>query len=67
MPQVVEAFILDKNFESVDRIKKGNSWTIFEWLFRIDPSGMFSTLYNSIPSQLAKNNKFYITKVTNKK
>lgn len=25
MPQVVEAFILDKNFESVDRIKKGNS------------------------------------------
>ena len=33
MPQVVEAFILDKNFESVDRIKKGNSWTTFEWLF----------------------------------
>lgn len=30
MPQVVEAFILDKNFESVDRIKKGNSSTIFE-------------------------------------
>lgn len=28
---------------------------------------MFLTLYNSIPSQLAKNNKFYITKVTNKK
>lgn len=25
MPQVVEAFIRDKNFESVDRIKKGNS------------------------------------------
>lgn len=25
MPQVVVAFILDKNFESVDRIKKGNS------------------------------------------
>lgn len=25
MPQVVEVFILDKNFESVDRIKKGNS------------------------------------------
>lgn len=25
MPQVAEAFILDKNFESVDRIKKGNS------------------------------------------
>lgn len=25
MPQVVEAFILDKNFEPVDRIKKGNS------------------------------------------
>lgn len=25
MPQVVGAFILDKNFESVDRIKKGNS------------------------------------------
>lgn len=25
MPQVVETFILDKNFESVDRIKKGNS------------------------------------------
>lgn len=25
MSQVVEVFILDKNFESVDRIKKGNS------------------------------------------
>lgn len=67
MPQAVEAFISEKNFEAVDRIKKEILKLYSDDFFRLDPSGRLSTLYNSIPSQLANNNKFYITKVTNKK
>ena len=67
MPQAVEAFINDKNFESVDRIKTEIIKLYLDDFFRIDPSGRLSALYDSIPSQLANNNKFYITKVTNKK
>lgn len=67
MPQAVDAFIKDKNFESVDRIKKEILELYSSNFFKIDPSGRLSHLFNSIPSQLANNNKFYITKVTNKK
>lgn len=67
MPQAVEAFINNKNFEAVDRIKKEILKLYSNDFYRIDPSGKLSELFNSIPSQLANNNKFYITKVTNKK
>lgn len=67
MPQAVEAFIKDKNFESVDRVKKEILKLYSDDFFKIDPSGRLSALYNSIPSQLANNNKFYITKITGKK
>lgn len=67
MPQAVEAFINEKNFEAVDRIKKEILKLYSDDFFRLDSSGRLSALYNSIPSQLANNNKFYITKVTNKK
>ena len=67
MPQAVDAFIKDKNFESVDRIKREILELYSSNFFKIDPSGRLSALFNSIPSQLANNNKFYITKVTNKK
>ena len=67
MPQAVDAFIKDKNFESVDRIKREILELYSSDFFKIDPSGRLSALFNSIPSQLANNNKFYITKVTNKK
>ena len=67
MPQAVDTFIKDKNFESVDRIKREILELYSSDFFKIDPSGRLSALFNSIPSQLANNNKFYITKVTNKK
>jgi len=67
MPQAVDAFIKDKNFESVDRIKKEIIELYSSDFLKIDKSGRLSALFNSIPSQLANNNKFYITKVTNKK
>lgn len=67
MPQAVEAFIKDKNFESVDRVKKEILKLYSDDFFKIDPNGRLSALYNSIPSQLANNNKFYITKITGKK
>lgn len=67
MPQAVDAFISNKNFESVDRVKREILKLYSDDFFRIDPSGRLTALYNSIPSQLANNNKFYITKVTKKK
>lgn len=48
MPQAVEAFIKDKNFESVDRAKKEILKLYSDDFFKIDPSGRLSALYNSI-------------------
>jgi uncharacterized protein len=67
MPQAVDAFISEKNFSKVDEIKREIIKLYSDDFYRIDPSGRLSALYNSIPSQLANNNKFYISKVTNKK
>ncbi len=67
MPQAVEAFINDKNFESVDRVKREILKLYSDDFFKIDPSGRLSALFDSIPSQLANNNKFYVRKVTNKR
>ena len=67
MPQAVDSFIRNKNFESVDKIKREIIELYISDFFKIDPSGRLSALFSSIPSQLANNNKFYIRKVTNKK
>ncbi len=67
MPQAIEAFINNKNFTIVDNVKKEILNLYSNDFYKIDPSGKLSALFNSIPSQLAHNNKFYISKITNKR
>ena len=67
MPQAVETFINEQNFEKVDQTKREILKLYSDDFYKIDSSGKLSSLYNSIPSQLTNNNKFYITKVTKKK
>lgn len=67
MPQAVMAYIENKNFESVENVKRKILDLYYDDFYKIDKSGRLSALFNSIVSQLANNNKFYITKVTNKK
>ena len=67
MPQAVEKFIETNNFLEVDKIKREIIKLYSDNFFKIDPSGRLSALYNSIPSQLANKNRFYITNVTKKR
>ena len=67
MPQAIEAFINSKNLTVVDNVKKEILNLYFDDFYKIDSSGKLSALFNSIPSQLACNNKFYISKITNKR
>ena len=67
MPQAVEAYINGENFSYIDRVKREILNLYYNDFYKIDPSGRLSSFFNSIPSQLANNNRFYISKVTNKK
>ena len=59
MPQAVEAFVQKKNFEAIDRIKRGIIDLYKDDLKKIDKSGRLSKMYASIPAQLvAKKNRF---------
>ena len=59
MPQAVQAFLEGKNFSEIDAVKR-KIISLYEDDFKkIDPSGRISTLYHSIPAQLAKDNKKY--------
>ena len=67
MPQAVEAYINGENFSYIDRVKREILNLYYNDFYKIDPSGRLSSFFNSIPSQLANNNRFYMSKVTNKK
>lgn len=59
MPQAVEAYIQGNNFSTIDNVKR-QIINLYEADFKkIDPSGKISALYNSIPAQLAKDQKKY--------
>ena len=59
MPQAIQAFLEGKNFSEIDAVKR-KIISLYEDDFKkIDPSGRISTLYHSIPAQLAKDNKKY--------
>lgn len=65
MPQAVEAFIQNKNFQEIDNIKRGIIELYKDDLRKIDPSGRLSRIYESIPAQLAsKRNKFSLKSAT---
>lgn len=59
MPQAVEAYVKDKNFDMVDSIKRGIINLYKDDLMKIDKSGRLSKMFESIPAQLvSKRNKF---------
>lgn len=67
MPQAVEAFADGKNFTEIDTIKRGIIELYRDDFKKTDPSGRISSLYMSIPAQLAKNTrKFRITSALGK-
>ncbi len=67
MPQAEDAYIREKDLIEVDRIKREILNLYHDDFYKIDKTGRLSALFDAIPSQLANNNKFYITKVTKKK
>ncbi|MDD5885652.1 MAG: DUF4143 domain-containing protein [Erysipelotrichaceae bacterium] len=57
MPQAIEAYLDQRNFSYIDRVKREIIFPYEEDFKKIDPSGRISTLYRSIPAQLASGNK----------
>ena len=65
MPQAVEAYINKKSFQEIDLIKREIINLYKDDFRKIDPSGRISTIFESIPSQLAlQKNRFFISKAT---
>ena len=59
MPQAVDAYLKEKNFDKVDNIKKDIIKLYKDDLMKTDKSGRLSKMYESIPAQLvAKKNRF---------
>ena len=68
MPQAVDAYVNGKNFEEIDRVKRGILKLYEEDFYKIDASGRLSKMFNSIPYQLNSNKKRYvISSATGKK
>lgn len=59
MPQAVEAYVNGRNFAEIDMVKR-QIISLYEDDFRkIDASGRLSSLYHSIPAQLARDTRKY--------
>lgn len=68
MPQAVEAYVEQKNFQEIDKIKREIIELYESDFHKIDISGRISMIYDSIPSQLASNkNKFALSKALDKR
>lgn len=68
MPQAVEAYLEGKNFSEIDQVKRQIISLYEEDFKKIDPSGRISSLYHSIPAQLAKDlRKYRITTAIGKR
>ncbi len=59
MPQAVEAYLEENNFEPVDRIKRNILQLYEDDFYKIDPTGRLSQLFDAIPAQLNKNTSRY--------
>ena len=53
MPQAVEAYVNNKNFDFIDSIKQGIINLYLEDLKKIDGSGRLSDIYKSVPIKMA--------------
>lgn len=60
MPQSVEAYLRVNDFMSVDRIKRNILHLYMDDFRKIDPSGRASTIFSSIPAQLARGARRYM-------
>lgn len=68
MPQAIDAYLRTNNFDEVDKVKQEIISLYREDIRKIDSSGRTSSIYNSIPSQLAlKKSRFVISHATGKK
>lgn len=61
MPQAVNAYIDTKNLRKVDYIKRRILKLYEDDFLKIDPSGRATKLFQSIPGQLSRNVKRYVT------
>lgn len=57
MPQALNAYLADNDFASVDAVKRNILELYADDLRRIDPTGRASAIFNSIPSELARNTR----------
>jgi predicted AAA+ superfamily ATPase len=59
MPQAVQAYLENNNFQPVDEIKRDILDLYKEDFYKINPSGKLSALFDAIPSELSKHASGY--------
>ena len=67
MPQAVDCYVQNKNFEEIDMVKRRIIDLYEEDFKKIDPTGRISRLFHSIPSQLMTGKKRFVISNTLKK
>lgn len=68
MPQAVESFVNGNNFADIDRVKRQIINLYMDDFIKIDSKGVVSSMYSSIPAQLASSSvRYSYTKATNKR
>ncbi len=68
MPQAVEAYVNGDNFSMIDQIKRQIIKLYEDDFKKLDPSGKLSSIYHSIPAQLAKGvRKFRVSSALGKR
>lgn len=55
MPQAVESYLQENNFEAVDQVKREILKLYEDDFYKIDPTGRLSHLFDAIPAQLNRN------------
>lgn len=59
MPQAIKAYIDTNNFRMVDQVKRDIINLYEQDFYKLDPSGKISTLFDSIPAELARASSRY--------
>lgn len=59
MPQVIETYLQENNFEAVDQVKREILQLYEDDFYKIDPTGRLSQLFDAIPAQLNRNASRY--------
>lgn len=68
MPQAVDAYLQNKSFSEIDRVKRQIIELYQDDFHKIDPSGRISTLFQAIPAQLSGDARRYrITAATGRR